>query len=159
MHTWNAIVLWLLYEAGTQKSLMCALLSVSGFAVMCRVKTSEVGLPGVVQRCPPFVSDTSGNLSEDKDAPRISTTILRAQVSRATVIQKPFGLSGVLICCRVPEHGRPGPAYNRSHSYQTCGSVLQLCLQNHSTRPSVLRTPAKIPLDWSRERTEAEQNM
>lgn len=115
--------------------------------------------PGVVQRCPPFVSDTNGNLPEDKSAPRISTTILRAQVSRATVIQKPFGLSGVLICCRVPEHGRPGPGYYRSRSYQTCGSVLQLCLQNHSTRPSVLRTPAKLPLDWSRERTQAEQNM
>lgn len=102
---------------------------------------------------------SSGNLSEDKDALRISTTILRAQVSRATVIQKPFGLSGVLICCRVPEHGRSGPGYNRSRSYQTCGSVLQLCLQNHSARPSVLQTPAKIPLDWSRERTQAEQNM
>lgn len=159
MNTWNAIVLWLLCKAGTQKNLMCTLLSVSGFAVMCWVRTSEVGLPGVEQRCPSFVSDTSGNLSEYKYALRISTPSLRAQVSRSTVIQKPFGLSGVLICCRVPEHRRPGPGYNRSRSYQTCGSVLQLCLQNHSTRLSVLQTPAKIPLDYSQERTEAEQNM
>lgn len=105
------------------------------------------------------VSDTNGNLSEDNDAPRISTTIIRAQVSRSTVIQKHFGLSGVLIYCRVLEHGRPGPGYNRSHSYQTCESVLQLCLQNHSTRPSILWTLAKILLDWSWERTQAEQNM
>lgn len=146
MHTWNAIVLWLLYEAGTQKSLMCVLLSVSGFAVMCRVKTSEVGLPGVVEHCPPFVSDMSGNLSEDKDAPRISTTILRVQVSRGTVVQKPFGLSGVLICCRFPEHGRPG--YNRSRSYQTCESVLQLCLQNHSTIRLLCGLQAKSHWIW-----------
>lgn len=143
---WNVFVPLVIVWIGV--SMMCLFCSFLWCVGSRLTTTPEVNLPGVLQILSSFVSGTNtcGNLflrmeGHTKGALWILTNIPTALVSRLNMIQKSYlnflptlealVLSGVFICCRVPDHRRPWLGYNHSSSQQTHGCVLQLYPQKH----------------------------